>query len=94
MVTGIAILTAALNDWPSISTYHYAIAVYLAWFSSFTHVLAVMSLQSILQKSVIMFSLRLLGFSGLFILLVVAQSKSYVAMTSYNRPTRAEQMEE
>ncbi|PQE23636.1 Vanillyl-alcohol oxidase protein [Rutstroemia sp. NJR-2017a BVV2] len=47
LVTSFAILIAALKEWDTITAYH--IIVYLAWFSSFTHTVALVSLSDYFQ---------------------------------------------
>jgi hypothetical protein len=75
LVTGLAILIAALKEWHTISGYHYNIVVYLAWFSSFTHAVALFSLGDMLKKSRILLLLRLVAFLTVFVLFIVAQSR-------------------
>lgn len=75
LVTGLAILIAALKEWNTISGYHYNIVVYLAWFSSFTHAVALLSLGDILKRSKFLLGLRLLAFSTVFVMFCVAQSR-------------------
>jgi len=76
MVAGLAILIAAFKDWNTISAYHFNLVVYIAWFSSFTHGVALISTTALLMKNMILLVLRLVGFTAVFALYVVAQARS------------------
>ncbi|RDL39162.1 uncharacterized protein BP5553_03502 [Venustampulla echinocandica] len=76
MVTGLAILIGALKGWDDISAYHYNLIVYIAWFSSFTHVVALLSLDYFTRKSKALQLLRGLGVLAVFALYVFAQRRS------------------
>lgn len=75
LVTGLAILIAALKEWNTISGFHYNIVVYLAWFSSFTHAVALFSLGDMLKRSRVLLGFRLVAFTTVFVLFCVAQSR-------------------
>lgn len=76
LVTGLAILIAALWEWNTISGYHFNLVVYLAWFSSFTHAISLFSLCDLLKTSQLLLGLRLIGFAAVFILFAIAQSRA------------------
>lgn len=75
-MTGLAVLIAALTEWQTIPGYHFNIVVYLAWFSSFTHAVVLLSLDDVLKRSKVLLVLRLVASSAVFVLFVVAQSKA------------------
>jgi hypothetical protein len=76
MVTGLAILVAGLKDWDAISGYHFNHVVYMAWLSSFTHAVALVSLRRVMKGSIPLLVIRIIGFSSVFILLVVSQDRA------------------
>jgi hypothetical protein len=76
MVTGLAILIAALRDWDNISAYHFNLVVYIAWFSSFTHSIALISITEILVKNMMLLVLRSIGFTAVFALYIFAQARN------------------
>lgn len=75
-MTGLAILIAALTEWQTISGYHFNIVVYFAWFLSFTHAVALLTLDDVLTRCKGLLVLHLVAFSAVFVLFVVAQSKA------------------
>ena len=77
LVTGLAILIAALRNWDTIQAYHLNIVIYLAWFSCFTHTVALLSLGAELRKSWILLLVRVIfGYLTVFMFFAVEQSWS------------------
>lgn len=76
MVTGMAILIGALKAWDEISAYHYNLIVYIAWFSCFTHVVALLSIDYFTLKTKTLQVLRGAGVVTVFALYVYAQRRS------------------
>jgi hypothetical protein len=88
MVTSLAILIAALQDWDNISAYHFNLVVYIAWFSSFTHAIALISITQILAKNIMLLALRLMGISAVFALYIFAQARTRTFEMTDSVPTR------
>ncbi|APA07491.1 predicted protein [Sclerotinia sclerotiorum 1980 UF-70] len=76
LVIGLAVMIAGLYNFDTISTYHYNIIVYLAWFPSFTHAVALVSLGGHFSQNHILGGLRFCGYIGNFLLFIVAQSRA------------------
>lgn len=76
LITGLALLIAALASWQTISGYHLNIVVYLAWFSSYTHAVALFSCGEIFRRSRILLTVRLIGFLVVFALFLGVQSQA------------------
>ena len=73
ILTGIGILVSAYVQLPcGISIYHWQIVVYLAWFSSLTHLTTLTFLRHYLQERPAMRTWRLLAMSLMLVLLLLA----------------------
>ena len=73
-VVALAILVAAALEWETISAYHFNIIASLAWFSSFTHALTLMSLMQWMRRSMFLLYLRLSLFTAVFVMYLWAQA--------------------
>ncbi|KAM3158736.1 hypothetical protein ABEW05_000767 [Botrytis cinerea] len=76
LVTSSAVMIAGLYNFHTISAYHYNIIVYLAWFSSFTHTVAFVSMGDHFLQNHILAGIRFCGYIGNFILFIFAQSRA------------------
>lgn len=76
LVTSSAVMIAGLYHWDTISAYHYNIIVYLAWFSSFTHTVALVSIGDHFWQNYILAGIRLCGYIGNFVLFIFAQNRA------------------
>jgi hypothetical protein len=73
-VVALAILVAAALEWETISAYHFNLIAYLAWFSSFTHALTLLSLMQWMRRSMFLLCLRLALFAAVFVMYLWAQA--------------------
>jgi hypothetical protein len=73
-VVALAILVAAALEWETISAYHFNLIASLAWFSSFTHALTLMSLMQWMRRSMFLLCLRLSLFVAVFVMYLWAQA--------------------
>ncbi|KAF4550757.1 Hypothetical protein D9617_16g015470 [Elsinoe fawcettii] len=87
LVTGIAILVAALVNMRDISSFHYSFSLQLAWLSSNVHLSAMLILREYLRKHPRYMKLRLGGMIMLFLLLMVALIPTH--MEAYQRDVLA-----
>lgn len=76
LVTSSAVMIAGLYSWNTISAYHYNIIVYLAWFSTFTHTVALVSMSDHFFQNKVLAGIRLCGYEGNFILFIVTQHRA------------------
>ncbi|TGO70833.1 hypothetical protein BELL_0659g00080 [Botrytis elliptica] len=76
LVTSSAVMIAGLYNFHKISAYHYNIIVYLAWFSSFTHTVAFVSMGDHFLQNHVLAGIRFCGYIGNFILFIFAQSRA------------------
>lgn len=76
LVTSSAVMIAGLYNFDTISAYHFNIIVYLAWFSSFTHTVALVSMSDHFLQSYTLAGIRFCGYIGNFLLFVISQSRS------------------
>ncbi|KAK6598111.1 hypothetical protein H4I96_09063 [Botrytis cinerea] len=76
LVTSSAVMIAGLYNFHTISAYHYNIIVYLAWFSSFTHTVAFVSMGDHFLQNHILAGIKFCGYIGNFILFIFAQSRA------------------
>lgn len=73
-VVALAILVAAALEWQTISAYHFNLIASLAWFSSFTHALTLLSLMKWMRRSMFLLCLRLFLFAAVFVMYLWAQA--------------------
>ncbi|KAI9643858.1 hypothetical protein NHQ30_007209 [Ciborinia camelliae] len=76
LVISSAVMIAGLCSWDTISAYHYNIIVFMAWFSTFTHTVALISMSDRILQNRILTGIRLGGYLANFLLFIIAQSRA------------------
>ncbi|CAD6440463.1 a84cfdd7-417d-4aa4-948b-bef6a173df52 [Sclerotinia trifoliorum] len=76
LVISSAVMIAGLYNFDTISAYYYNIIVYLAWFSSFTHSVALLSMSDYFLQNRILGGVRFCGYIGNLLLFIAAQSRA------------------